>query len=67
MSDLLSGKVALVTGGASGIARATVAGLLKVGAQKTLESGATRCNHENGLSFPPNVLQQSGRPYKALP
>ncbi len=32
MSDVLSGKVALVTGGASGIARATVFGLLKVGA-----------------------------------
>jgi len=32
MSDVLSGKVALVTGGASGIARATVAALLKVGA-----------------------------------
>ena len=32
MSDVLSGKVALVTGGASGIARATVASLLKVGA-----------------------------------
>jgi NAD(P)-dependent dehydrogenase (short-subunit alcohol dehydrogenase family) len=32
MSELLSGKVALVTGGASGIARATVASLLKLGA-----------------------------------
>jgi NAD(P)-dependent dehydrogenase (short-subunit alcohol dehydrogenase family) len=32
MSGVLSGKVALVTGGASGIARATVAGLLKAGA-----------------------------------
>jgi NAD(P)-dependent dehydrogenase (short-subunit alcohol dehydrogenase family) len=32
MSDVLSGKVALVTGGASGIARATVSALLKVGA-----------------------------------
>lgn len=32
MSELLSGKVALVTGGASGIARATVASLLRLGA-----------------------------------
>jgi NAD(P)-dependent dehydrogenase (short-subunit alcohol dehydrogenase family) len=62
MSDELSGKVALVTGGASGIGRATVIGLLKVGA-----SVAVLDREETGLKEVVDQGRASGGTTLAVP
>lgn len=72
MSEGLSGKVALVTGGASGIGRATVSGLLKAGAAVALldrdEAGvkevadAGRSSGGNTLAVPFDLTNLKGIP-----
>ena len=62
MSSELSGKVALVTGGASGIGRATVAGLLQVGA-----AVAVLDRDEAGVNAVAEQGRQAGGKTLALP